>query len=535
LNSTSAVSNPVIGELSKKCEALQVSPVSKQQHPRKNLIGKSPEKPLKKQPVPKKPPSRRREQKQGSFDRNHPQQKPFSREKFPQRTQRSYRKEGEMLVKKTKPSWSKSRGVTSVAMAVKKNHKDLCEVEVETADKLHRLLHTGNFRVKLEFCFYQLKKDDVALYEEWGRCYSWRENIAFDFQSWVCEVYIDEVFVSFGVASSKFDSQLRAVTDAIEVLRTQATFLKCYKRVDMSSVEGGSIVYDIAVRSEKMRQQDKELYLPPCNSKRRKFTQAPVESKSARAGTMEGFVLVRAECGNLSNSLQKSAKLNDVPFDRTYEQVGEELWECSVLLAGELISKQQSTSKKEASKQACERAWEELKKKYLVIEEQRNSENGVSRQQIVDTGNLAVGSNANVIGDENIGNRMLKKMGWQEGEGCGNMGNGISEPVQAGGQVGRGCLGSNKKNRDVISYQDAQKIVEQYIQKNETGELVFSNELTAEERKKIHQIARRYNLKSQSHGKGQNRYLSLSRKKTAQQIIDELKNNQAVGYRIVEQ
>ena len=151
LNSTSAVSNPVIGELSKKCEALQVSPVSKQQHPRKNLIGKSPEKPLKKQPVPKKPPSRRREQKQGSFDRNHPQQKPFSREKFPQRTQRSYRKEGEMLVKKTKPSWSKSRGVTSVAMAVKKNHKDLCEVEVETADKLHRLLHTGNFRVKLEF------------------------------------------------------------------------------------------------------------------------------------------------------------------------------------------------------------------------------------------------------------------------------------------------------------------------------------------------------------------------------------------------
>ena len=39
-------------------------------------------------------------------------------------------------------------------------------------------------------------------------------------------------------------------------------------------------------------------------------------------------------------------------------------------------------------------------------------------------------------------------------------GKGISEPVQAGGQVGRGCLGSNKKNRDVISYQDAQKIVE---------------------------------------------------------------------------
>ena len=32
--------------------------------------------------------------------------------------------------------------------------------------------------------------------------------------------------------------------------------------------------------------------------------------------------------------------------------------------------------------------------------------------------------------------------------------------MQAGGQVGRGCLGSNKKNRDVISYQDAQKIVE---------------------------------------------------------------------------
>jgi len=524
LNSARA-DNPVIGELSKKCEAMQVSPANKQQRG-KNLTGKSPEK----QPVQKKPPPRRREQKQGGFDRNHPQQKPMG-------GARLYRKEGEMMAKKTKPSWSKSRGVTSVAMAVKKNWQELTEAEVETADKLHRLLRAGNFRVKLEFCFYQVKRDDVALYEEWSRCYSWRENIAFDFQSWVCEVYIDEVFVSFGVAGSKFESQLRAVTDAIEVLRTQATFLKCYKRIDVSSAEGANVVYDIAVRSEKMRRQDKELYLPPCSSKQRKFTQQPVEQKNElKKGSMESFVLVRTEDGNHANSLQKSAKLSGVPFDRTYEQIGEQLWECSVMVGGEVVSKRQSASKKEASREACEDAWNQLKKKHFVIEEeQRNSENGVSRQQIVDTGNLAVGSNANVIGDENIGNKMLKKMGWQEGKGCGNMGKGISEPVQAGGQVGRGCLGSNKKNRDAISYQDAQKIVEQYIQKNETGELIFSKELTAEERKKIHQIARRYNLKSQSHGKGQNRYLSLSRKKTAQQIVDELKNNQAAGYRIVEQ
>merc|ERR1719419_1182908 len=113
---------------------------------------------------------------------------------------------------------------------------------------------------------------------------------------------------------------------------------------------------------------------------------------------MESFVLVRTEDGNLANSLQKSAKLSNVPFDRTYEQVGEQLWECSVVVGGEVVSKQQSTSKKEASKQACEDAWNQLKKKCFVIEEQRNSENGVSRQQIVDTGNEAVGSNANVIG-----------------------------------------------------------------------------------------------------------------------------------------
>ena len=58
----------------------------------------------------------------------------------------------------------------------------------------------------------------------------------------------------------QFESQLGAVTDAIEVLRTQATFLKCYKRIDVSSAEGANVVYDIAVRSEKMRRQGLKLF-----------------------------------------------------------------------------------------------------------------------------------------------------------------------------------------------------------------------------------------------------------------------------------
>jgi pSer/pThr/pTyr-binding forkhead associated (FHA) protein len=46
------------------------------------------------------------------------------------------------------------------------------------------------------------------------------------------------------------------------------------------------------------------------------------------------------------------------------------------------------------------------------------------------------------IGAENIGNRLLQKMGWKEGQGLGSSGSGIIDPIQAQFREGRAGLGS---------------------------------------------------------------------------------------------
>jgi hypothetical protein len=46
------------------------------------------------------------------------------------------------------------------------------------------------------------------------------------------------------------------------------------------------------------------------------------------------------------------------------------------------------------------------------------------------------------IGAENIGNRLLQKMGWKEGQGLGSTGSGIIDPIQAQYREGRAGLGS---------------------------------------------------------------------------------------------
>lgn len=44
-----------------------------------------------------------------------------------------------------------------------------------------------------------------------------------------------------------------------------------------------------------------------------------------------------------------------------------------------------------------------------------------------------VAANANAIQEDNIGHRLLKKMGWKEGEGIGGTQAGITAPIQASG------------------------------------------------------------------------------------------------------
>ena len=52
------------------------------------------------------------------------------------------------------------------------------------------------------------------------------------------------------------------------------------------------------------------------------------------------------------------------------------------------------------------------------------------------------------IDESNVGNRMLRSMGWHEGSGLGKDGSGMIEPVQAQAVENRAGLGSQQKKVD---------------------------------------------------------------------------------------
>jgi RNA-binding protein 5/10 len=68
--------------------------------------------------------------------------------------------------------------------------------------------------------------------------------------------------------------------------------------------------------------------------------------------------------------------------------------------------------------------------------------------EIGNTENYEVITADRAIDESNVGNRILRNMGWQEGLGLGKDGSGIKEPVQAKSVDVRAGLGSQQRKAD---------------------------------------------------------------------------------------
>ncbi|XP_066287825.1 uncharacterized protein [Branchiostoma lanceolatum] len=65
----------------------------------------------------------------------------------------------------------------------------------------------------------------------------------------------------------------------------------------------------------------------------------------------------------------------------------------------------------------------------------------------------------------------------------------------------------------------AHQVILNYVQSGREDDLVFSPELTSQERGAIHEIAKQYNLKHKSFGEGKKRYIVLMRRRSAQDVM----------------
>lgn len=180
-------------------------------------------------------------------------------------------------------------------------------------------------------------------------------------------------------------------------------------------------------------------------------------------------------------------------------------------------------SKTNAKSIASEKALEKLKQLCWTIQTKKyedTDEAGLSKDILM--GNSTTKQNQ-AIPDSNIGNKLLKKMGWVSG-GIGKKGReGIAEPVTATGVINREGLGLQaEKGIDSNFMPQIKSIVQNYIRSDNVDDLAFASDFSKEERAMIHKECQKLGLKTHSHGIGEERYLVVSRKRNPSQLFNHI-------------
>jgi hypothetical protein len=120
-------------------------------------------------------------------------------------------------------------------------------------------------------------------------------------------------------------------------------------------------------------------------------------------------------------------------------------------------------------------------------------------------------TNTNTQQKEDMGSKLLKKMGWIGG-GIGKDLQGIAEPIQIEDLQGRKGLGSSSLFPNQIFIKNLRRILEEFIATNDDdGELQFANEFNSEERKSIHKEAMKLHLTSNSYGRDGERRVNIQK------------------------
>ncbi|NWI18883.1 NKRF factor, partial [Crypturellus soui] len=228
-------------------------------------------------------------------------------------------------------------------------------------------------------------------------------------------------------------------------------------------------------------------------------------------------------------TLNDTAQFNKMTVEYVFERMTGMRWKCKVLLENEFIAEAVGV-KKSVKHEAAEEAVKILKKTQPTVVNNLKKgtiEDVISRNEI--RGRSAEEAFKQKIKEDNIGNQILRKMGWTGG-GLGKDGEGIREPISVKEQFKREGLGLDVERVNKIAKRDIEQIIRNYARSESHIDLTFSTDLTNDERKQIHQIAQKYGLKSKSHGQGHDRYLVVSRKRRKEDLLDQLKQEGQVGH-----
>ncbi len=178
----------------------------------------------------------------------------------------------------------------------------------------------------------------------------------------------------------------------------------------------------------------------------------------------------------------------------------------AVEIDGKVIATGKAANKKDSKRNCADMALEILKKSQPVLVKSLNHTNvtQVKKNELTKESYR----NSTKIDDNNIGNKLLRKMGWKGDGGLSN--GGIADPVFVDGAEGRRGFGNKDDSRQVES-QSVEKVLLDFIRQQTEIEIKFSNDLSKTDRALIHKLSQKYGLGHKSYGTGENRYLLVTR------------------------
>ncbi|XP_043909895.1 NF-kappa-B-repressing factor [Protopterus annectens] len=314
---------------------------------------------------------------------------------------------------------------------------------------------------------------------------------------WRCQLYLQGHLLAEGFGSKKYSKQAAAV-EAIRILRK----VQASKQLDNDDESPF-----IQTVGSAWKKQEKKIDLRD--------------------------ILIYENATNAVCTLNDTAQFNKIAVEYRFSIVSNQKWKCDVYLADQFVASAVGI-KKNVKHSAAEIAVNTLKQTQPVVKANLTkglSKQAISRNQII--GRSTEESYKQQIKEDNIGNQLLRKMGWRGG-GLGKEGEGIAEPIAVKEQFTREGLGLITDKAGKITRRDIEGIIRNYASSNSQEDLTFAKELTIEERKQIHQMAQKYGLKSKSYGQGIDRFLIVRRKQNKEELISQLmQEGQAGCYQLV--
>jgi R3H domain./G-patch domain./Double-stranded RNA binding motif. len=208
--------------------------------------------------------------------------------------------------------------------------------------------------------------------------------------------------------------------------------------------------------------------------------------------------------GSLLESCQKCKQMHEF-----VEDFSSETFKYLFYIGGRLIAEGKSFNKKDAKRECAEKAMERLQESQRVIYKDEINHEKITE---IDKGNLVKEAymTAPKISDDNLGNKLLKKMGWDGSSGVGKHADGISEPVFVDGVENRAGFGHQFVDRSVRK-SSVEGALLNFLRDPMETEIKFSPDLTKEDRALVHRLCQKYHLKHKSFGKNEDRYLVVSK------------------------